>query len=204
MLFLHTNGTVAYYSKIKSPPSVDTKYVVDGVTMSDIYSTKHSNLVDYTPHHAIGFGSSVASVGDLDADQIVDLVIGAPVGHPGVGNGVQHGVAWIILLHSDGTIKSASTVVSSPPLALLAQNTKTPIPPQPTRSLKVQASDCFCGSVALIGDVDGDGVVDIAVSAPGGSHRGAIWILFLHTNGTVKSHSKISSSDSTSSKSETS
>ncbi len=60
--------------------------------------------------------------------------------------------------------------------------------------------DWFGVSVASLGDLDGDGVGDIAVGAAldddgGGSpfaDRGAVWILFLNTDGTVKGHQKIS------------
>ena len=45
-------------------------------------------------------------------------------------------------------------------------------------------------------DLDGDGVGDLAVGAfsddDGGVDRGAVWILFLNANGTVKAHQKIS------------
>ncbi|MCZ6445304.1 MAG: integrin alpha, partial [Planctomycetota bacterium] len=51
-------------------------------------------------------------------------------------------------------------------------------------------------SVALLKDLDGDGVGDMAVGAltddDGGTNRGAVWILFLNSDGTVKSHQKIS------------
>ena len=43
--------------------------------------------------------------------------------------------------------------------------------------------DSFGGSVASLGDLDGDGVGDLAVGAPqdddGGTDRGAVWVLFL-------------------------
>jgi hypothetical protein len=55
--------------------------------------------------------------------------------------------------------------------------------------------DFFGNSVAALGDLDGDGVGDIAVGAPGHvwiPTGGAVWVLFLNTNGTVKSHQKIS------------
>ena len=52
--------------------------------------------------------------------------------------------------------------------------------------------DAFGGSPASLGDLDGDGVVDLAVSADGdddgGNGRGAMWILFMNSDGTVKSH----------------
>ncbi|MBT8211911.1 MAG: FG-GAP repeat protein, partial [Acidimicrobiia bacterium] len=57
-------------------------------------------------------------------------------------------------------------------------------------------NDHFGRSVASIGDVDGDGIADLAVGAPfdddGGSDRGAVYVLFLNANGTVKSEQKIS------------
>ena len=56
--------------------------------------------------------------------------------------------------------------------------------------------DNFGYSVASIGDLNGDNVPDLAVSAhnddDGGSDRGAVWILFMNANGTVKSQQKIS------------
>ena len=51
-------------------------------------------------------------------------------------------------------------------------------------------------SIASLGDLDKDGVTDIAVGTAfdddGNNNTGAVWILFLNTDGTVKSHQKIS------------
>ena len=51
--------------------------------------------------------------------------------------------------------------------------------------------DYFGSSMAFIGDLNGDGVVDLAVGAPydddGGSNRGAVYVLFMNTDGTVMS-----------------
>ncbi|MCH8343183.1 MAG: FG-GAP repeat protein, partial [Planctomycetes bacterium] len=62
---------------------------------------------------------------------------------------------------------------------------------------RLDNEDRFGVSVASLGDLDGDGVGDLAVGAQldddGGFDRGAVWILFLDDNGTVKSHQKISS-----------
>ncbi len=56
-------------------------------------------------------------------------------------------------------------------------------------------SASFGISVASLGDLDGDGVADLAVGSPfenlAQPDAGAVWILFLHADGTVKSHARI-------------
>jgi len=65
--------------------------------------------------------------------------------------------------------------------------------------------DRFSHVIASIGDRDGDGVIDIAVGAdfdddgclPNNSDcdKGAVYILFMNNDGTVKSHQKISDTE---------
>jgi len=58
-------------------------------------------------------------------------------------------------------------------------------------------NDHFGSSVASIGDFNGDGIIDIAAGAEqdndGGSNRGAIWIMFMESDGGIISKTKISS-----------
>ena len=61
----------------------------------------------------------------------------------------------------------------------------------------LDASDSFGYDVGEIGDLDGDGVPDLLSGAAGDddgqADAGAVWVLFLNANGTVKGHQKISS-----------
>ena len=54
----------------------------------------------------------------------------------------------------------------------------------------------FGHAVARIGDIDNDGVDDLVVGAnfddDGGTDRGAVWVLRMNANGTVKALQKIS------------
>ncbi|MEZ5225085.1 MAG: right-handed parallel beta-helix repeat-containing protein, partial [Acidimicrobiales bacterium] len=60
----------------------------------------------------------------------------------------------------------------------------------------IDDNDSMGENVASLGDLDGNGVVDIAVAAPldddGGTDRGAVYVLFLNADGTVASEQKIS------------
>jgi len=60
----------------------------------------------------------------------------------------------------------------------------------------LEAGDLFGSALAGLGDLNNDGVTELAVGAPGdddgGTGRGAVWILFLNSDGTVASQQKIS------------
>ena len=123
------------------------------------------------------FGISVASIGDLDGDLITDIAVGA---HRDDDGGTDKGAVWILFLNANGTVKAHQKISDT-------QGGFTGI---------LDTSDIFGASVTPIGDLDGDNFIDIAVGAyyddDGGSNNGAIWILFLNSDGTVKSHQKIS------------
>ncbi|MEE9296259.1 MAG: hypothetical protein V3W34_15035 [Phycisphaerae bacterium] len=123
------------------------------------------------------FGISIASLGDLDGDGIGDLAVGARLDDD---DGVNRGAVWILFLNGDGSVKSHQKISDT-----RGGFTGT-----------LDDSDWFGISIASLGDLDGDGVGDLAVGATGdddgGEFRGAVWVLFLNTDGTVKSHQKIS------------
>jgi len=122
------------------------------------------------------FGVSVASLGDLDGDSIPDIVVGA---HQDKDGGSSRGAVWILFLNSDGTVKSHQKISDT----------------QGGFSGTLVDQDKFGNSVANLGDLDDDGVTDLAVGAvydsENGYRRGAVWILFLNSDGTVKAHQKI-------------
>lgn len=124
----------------------------------------------------IEFGRSVANLGDLDGDGVNDITVGAPE-----ENG--HGVILILFLNTDGTVKSYQKIK----------------PGQSGFNGILDIDDRFGISIANLGDLNNDGIIDIAVGAEcdddGGDMRGAIWILFMNTDGTVKAHQKISATE---------
>ncbi len=127
-------------------------------------------------------GYSLAPVGDLNGDGLPDLAMGAPKTASG---GFFRGSLWILFLNSNGTVKAEQRITNS------------------TGGFPnvIVDDDQFATSLALIGDLDKDGVPDIAAGAihdkDGGNNRGAVWVLFMNSNGTVKAVQKISNTTGT-------
>ncbi len=125
------------------------------------------------------FGASVAPLGDLNDDGIPDLAVGAPRDDDGGGN--NFGAVWILFLEADGSVQSQQKVSAT----------------EGGFAGQLDPSDQFGYSLASLGDRDGDGVTDLAVGArqddDGANGAGAVWLLFLNPDGSVKSSQKISS-----------
>ena len=121
------------------------------------------------------FGISVASIGDLDSDGITDIVVGASNDDDG---GNDRGAVYILFMYANGTVNTSQKISDT----------------EGNFDIALTNTSYFGKSVASIGDLDSDGITDIVVGAGGsaGISRGAIYVLFMYANGTVKSSQEIS------------
>jgi len=121
------------------------------------------------------YGRSVASIGDLNGDGVGDIAVGAFLDDAG---GTDRGAVHIHFMNTDGTIDSTVEINDT--------TTNGPV---------LSDSDGYGRSVTSIGDLNNDGVGDIAVGAytdnTGGTDRGAVHISFMNTNGSIDSTVKI-------------
>ncbi|MCH7548455.1 MAG: FG-GAP repeat protein, partial [Candidatus Krumholzibacteriota bacterium] len=112
------------------------------------------------------FGTSVGTVGDVDGDGVDDLAVGARQDDDG---GLQRGAVWILFMTDSATVKSHQKISATHGGFTGALND----------------FDLFGSSLAALGDLDNDGVSELAVGArlddDGGNDRGAVWILFLNS-----------------------
>ena len=123
------------------------------------------------------FGDSVANIGDLDLDGVNDLAVGSKRDH---GGGPDRGAVYIFFMNTDGSVKSTAKIDDTTPNGPTLSNI-----------------DRFGDSIANMGDLNGDGINDLAVGAvnddtnshnkSGGANwnAGAVHILFLNRDGSL-------------------
>ena len=152
----------------------------DGVPVRGEHRIGESSPVAPTLANGDRFASALCGLGDLDGDGLGDLAGGAP-GDSSAGRG--RGAVHILLLASDGTARAEVRIDAADPLLADA----------------LDDMDGFGSALVSPGDLDGDGVPDLAVGAPfdddGGEgplvNTGAVWILFLERGGSVREATKI-------------
>lgn len=123
------------------------------------------------------WGIAIDNIGDLDGNGVNDLAVGAYTDDDG---GFNRGAVWILFLDGNNQVISHTKISDT-------SGNFTGI---------LDNDDRFGGSVAFLGDINGDGRIELAVGADydgdGGHWHGAVWILSLNPDGTVDSHVKIS------------
>ena len=121
-------------------------------------------------------GRSITSLGDLDGDGVTDIAVGAQTY---TGTYTDEGRVYVLFLNANGTVKAVQPI---------GENTGG-------FGAQLENFSGFGAGVANIGDLDDDGVTDLAIGAfqqsLNGVRTGAIWINFMNTDGTISSSKRI-------------
>ena len=115
------------------------------------------------------FGSSIARLGDLDGDGINDIAVGA-IGDDKSSGNTNEGVVHVLLLNRDGSIKPTSFEI---------------VDTDDDNIFNPDTQDFTGRSIANLGDINGDGINDIAVGAPGNNNakEGSVFTILMRNAG---------------------
>ena len=122
------------------------------------------------------FGRGLRNIGDLDLDGVPDIGAGAVWDDDG---GSNRGAYWILFMRRDGTVKGWNKLSS------WYGNFRSPL-----SSYGEFGFDCV-----VLGDCNGDGIQDLAISSPDqktdGNQQGAVFIFYMNRNGSANSDFRI-------------
>jgi hypothetical protein len=152
----------------------------DGTVKSGQKISMDSGRFDGTLAAGDGFGRALANLGDLNGGGVVDLAVGSPGGDEGA---IDPGAVWVLFLRPDGAVETEQKIAAA----------------EGGLSAILNGGDGFGTAVANVGDLDGNGITDLAVGAPGNdagvTDSGAVWLLFMQRDGTVDQLQKISATE---------
>lgn len=136
----------------------------DGGVLSISLLTERSGGWSKSLHSFDRLGSAVCGLGDLNNDGSPDLAAAAP------DYNISRGVVYVAFLNASGYAHNVVELGDG---------------------FALDMYDFFGSGVADLGDLDGDGITDIAVGALGddgsaGPDTGAVYFIFLLENGTAK------------------
>lgn len=121
----------------------------------------------------VGIGAAIACLGDLTGDGMITLAVGQDPGFE--ARGLTRSV-FLVTIDMHAEVQAVATIHASDDFT--------------------QDLSWFGKHLAALGDVDGDGVGDLAIANTydfdGGEMRGAVWIVLLGAHGGVKGKQKIS------------
>ena len=150
----------------------------DGSLASETVEVRNDTTNGPTLSFDDAFGSSIANMGDLDGDGEYDLAVGATLDSD---EGNKKGAVHISFLNTNGSVKSTVEINDDTVNGPVLSN-----------------DDRFGASLVNMGDLDGDGVNELAVGAvrhdETGNNRGTLHLMFMNTNGSVKSTVEINDS----------
>lgn len=134
---------------VQGPRSQGRAFVFSGAT-GDALRVLDNPTAPTSSNFFAFFGGSVAGVGDLNGDGVEDVAVGAPDQDGGRGR---------VYVYSGVLAADGSTVVLG--------ELRNPV---------TTNGGSFGDALALVGDVDGDGVADLAVGAPRQTRNGVVGV----------------------------
>ncbi|MGC6478893.1 MAG: VCBS repeat-containing protein [Flavobacteriaceae bacterium] len=165
---------ISFWAKAQSPALEYVGFDPHSLTQ---FQSFDGNTPGLTLNSNDGFGINVRLIGDLNGDGVIDLAVGAS-SDDADGSITDSGAIHIFLMNMDGSIQNIVEI----------NGVNTP-------SLNLNGDDHFGGSIAAIGDLNNDGVPDLAVGAheddAGETNAGTVHILFMQTGGSVQSSVEI-------------